>query len=278
MSHAAKELDLSTASISRQIANLEEKIGVQLLDRSSRKIMPTKAGEIFLIKSKSIIESIEDLKIDLSRTNSNPEGLLSVHAHPSVATHMIMPKLEMFLKNYPGLTLDLQVSERHIDLIEDGVDIDVRLGQLKDSSLMVKKIAESERILVASPLYLKSNGMPEKPSDLLKHNCFTYRPNSEKTMWKFFKNGEKCDELKLEGQFHSNNSEIIKFLTVRGLGISLQTNWGTAHQRARGELVQILDDYKVTINSFNNGVFAVFKKTRFMPKKIRLFLDFFAQQ
>ena len=277
MSLAAKELGLSTASISRHVANLEERMGVQLLDRSSRKIMLTEAGEIFLIKSKLIIESIEDLRINLSKTNAKPEGLLRVHSHPSVATHIIMPKLERFLKNYPGLRLDLQVSERSIDLIEDSIDIDVRLGQLKDSSLMVKKLADSERILVASPSYLKANGTPKKPSDLLNHNCFTYRPNAEVTMWKFYKNGVKCEDLKLTGQFHSNNSEIIKFLTVNGLGISLQTNWGAVHQRTRGELVQILDDYEVTINSFNNGVFAVYKKTRFLPKKIRLFLDFFTE-
>lgn len=277
MSMAAKELDLSTASVSRQIASLEEKIGVQLLDRSSRKIMPTKAGEQFLAKSKLILESIEELKNDLTSSNTNPEGLLRVHSHPSVATHMIMPGLEAFQKKYPRLTLDLQVSERPVDLIEESYDIDVRLGELKDSSLIVKKLADSERIIVASPKYLKNNGIPRQPEDLLNHNCFTYKPNSEPTVWKFYKNGLKCNELRLTGSFHSNSSEIIKLLTVKGLGISLQTNWGTAHERERGDLVHILKDYSVTINSFNNGVFAVFKNTRFMPKKIRSFLDFFSK-
>ena len=277
MSTAAKELDLSTASVSRQIASLEEKMGVQLLDRSSRKIMPTQAGEDFLLKSRQIIESVEELKNNLSNSNANPEGLLRVHSHPSVATHMIMPRLEGFQKEYPGLTLDLQVSERPVDLIEESYDIDVRLGELKDSSLIVKKLADSERIIVASPIYLKSHGIPQTPADLLQHNCFTYRPNSESTVWKFYRDGLKCEELKLAGRFHSNNSEMIKYLTVKGLGISLQTNWGTAHERARGDLVHILKGYSVTINSFNNGVFAVFKSTRFMPQKIRSFLDFFSK-
>jgi len=277
MSMAARELDLSTASVSRQIARLEERLGVHLLDRSSRKILPTKAGEHFLAKSKQILEEIEELKNGLSTSNANPEGLLRVHSHPSVATHMIMPELAEFQKSYPRLTLDLQVSERPVDLIEENYDIDVRLGELKDSSLIVKKLADSERIIVASPAYLKKHGTPQQPSDLLRHNCFTYRPNSVSTVWKFYQNDEKCDELRLAGRFHSNNSEIIKFLTVKGLGISLQTNWGTAHERARGELVQILDGYSVTINSFNNGVFAVFKNTKFMPKKIRSFLDFFSK-
>lgn len=277
MSMAAKELDLSTASISRKIASLEEELGVLLLDRSSRKIMPTKAGEAFLLKSKLIIETIDELKNDLSSSNDNPEGLLRVHSHPSVAIHMLMPQLALFHKKYPGLILDLQVSERPVDLIEDGYDIDVRLGELKNSSLIVKKLADSERIIVASPIYLERHGVPQVPRDLLKHNCFTYRPNSESTVWKFYQDGVKYEELKLTGQFHSNNSEIIKFLTVQGLGISLQTNWGTAHERAKGELIQIMSNYSVTINSFNNGVFAVFKSSKFMPKKIRLFLDFFSR-
>jgi len=276
MSLAAKEMGLSTASVSRQVASLEQKVGAQLLDRSSRKLTLTEAGERFLIKSRIIIESMEQLQDELSSLNAAPEGLLRVHAHPSVAARMVMPRLALFFRAYPGLELDLQVSERQIDLIEDGYDIDIRLGELKDSSLKVRKLADSERVIVASPEYLRKHGTPRQPTDLLNHNCFTYRPNSEITIWKFFKNGRKCEELRLTGQFHSNNSEIIKSLTIQGLGISLQTNWGTAHERAVGQLVQLLDNYSVTINSLNNGVFAVFKNTKFMPKKIRLFLDFFA--
>lgn len=276
MSLAAKEMGLSTASVSRQVASLEQKIGAQLLDRSSRKLTLTEAGERFLIKSRLIIESMEQLQDELSNLNAVPEGLLRVHAHPSVAARMIMPRLPLFFRAFPGLKLDLQVSERKVDLIEDGYDIDIRLGELKDSSLKVRKLADSERVIVASPAYLRKYGTPRQPADLLNHNCFTYRPNSEITVWKFFRNGQKCEELRLAGQFHSNNSEIIKSLTMQGLGISLQTNWGTAHERSDGQLVQILSDYSVTINSFNNGVFAVFKNTKFMPKKIRLFLDFFS--
>lgn len=276
MSAAGREANLSPASVSRTIAALEEHLGVQLFNRTSRKIVLTEAGESYHERIKPLLEEMQQIET-LTRVKQDvPEGLLRVHAHSSVGLHLVAPRMEEFGRLYPKITVDLQLSETPVNLLEQNYDIDIRLGELQDSSMLMRRLAPSERILVASPAYLRYHPPIMKPADLLEHNCVTFRPNSEFTSWRFAREGEEMQELKVGGRFHTNNSEVLRRAAVAGIGVVLLTNWISESDRQAGRLVEVLPAWRATINSFNNGIFAVFRQTRYVPRKVRVFVDFMA--
>ena len=278
MSTAGKHVGLSPASISRAIASLESHLGVQLFNRTSRKIVLTDAGEIYYKKLKPLLEDLAQLEAFARNTQDEPEGLLRVHSHTSVGIHLVTPCIKEFCTKYPDITIDLQLSETPVDLLEQDYDVDIRLGQLQDSSMLARRIAPSDRLLVASPQYLASHPPITEPEDLLQHNCVTFRPNSEITTWRFSRNKEPMSEVKVTGNFHTNNSEVLRRAAIDGTGIALVTNWISHEDRKAGLVQQVLPDYRVTINSFNNGIYVVFRQARFIPKKVRVFVDFLAAQ
>lgn len=274
MSAAGKEADLSPASVSRNIVALEEHLGVQLFNRTSRKILLTDAGEAYYQRIKPLLDELKEIEASTRDTQDEPEGALRVHAHSSVGIHLVAPCIEDFCKRFPRITIDLQLSETPVNLLEQNFDVDIRLGELQDSTMLVRRLAPSDRVLVASPAYLDSHPPIHSPSDLLDHNCITFRPNSEITTWRFARDGQDLQELKVSGCFHTNNSEVLRRVTVAGLGVALLTNWISHADRESGRLREVLPEYRVTINSFNNGIFAVFRQTRYVPKKVRVFVDF----
>ncbi len=278
MSAAGREMNLSPASVSRIIVTLEGELGVQLFNRTSRKIVLTDAGERFLERVKPLMEEFQEARSAAKLTQDEPEGNLQVHSHTSVGVQLIGPLIRDFCELYPKISVNLQLSETPVNLMEESYDVDIRLGELQDSSLLVRKLAPSDRLLVATPAYLKYHAPIKEPRDLLSHNCLTYRPNSQTTTWLLAKTGEEAQEFRVTGNFHCNNADVLRNATLNGMGIALLTNWGTYQDRRNGNLVPVLPEYKATINSFNNGIFAVFKHTRYVPKKIRVFVDFLVER
>jgi len=276
MSAAAREANLSPASVSRTIASLEETLGVQLFNRTSRKILLTDAGEEYYQRIKPLLEELREIEATTRERQEEPQGLLRVHAHTSVGIHLVAPRIEEFCRTYPKITIDLQLSEIPVNLLDDNYDVDIRLGELEDSSMIVRRLAPSDRVLVASPAYLARHPPITKPQDLLQHNCVTFRPRSEITTWRFARDGEELQEVKVTGTFHTNNSEVLRRAAVSGVGVVLLTNWISQADRKSGRLVEVLPEYRATINSFSNGIFAVFRQTRYVPKKVRVFVDFLA--
>lgn len=278
MSAAAKHAGLSPASVSRTIASLEENLGVQLFNRTSRKIILTDAGELFYEQVKPLLDAFEQITVAARSAQDEPEGLLRVHAHTSVGLHLITPCMHAFGQAYPNITVDLQLSETPVDLLKNDYDIDIRLGQLQDSSMLARRIAPSDRVLVASPEYLALHSPIETPEDLLQHNCVTFRPNGEPTTWRYSRGNEAMREIKVNGNFHTNNSEVLRQAAIDGIGVVLLTNWISHHDRQAGRLVHLLPEYRFTINSFNNGIYVVFRQARYIPRKVRVFVDFLVAQ
>jgi DNA-binding transcriptional LysR family regulator len=276
MSSAGKESHLSPASVSRTIAALEAHLGVQLFNRTSRKIMLTDAGETYYQRIKPLLDELQDIETSTRLTQDEPDGLLRVHSHTSVGIHIVTPHMLEFSRLYPKITVDLQLSETPVNLLEQNFDIDIRLGELQDSSMLMRRLAPSDRVLVASPAYLAAHPPIQVPADLLHHNCITFRPGAEITTWRLVRDGEEMQEFKVTGTFHTNNSEVLRRAAVSGLGVALLTNWISKKDRDSGRLQVILPEYRATINSFNNGIFAIFRQARFVPKKVRVFVDFLA--
>jgi len=277
MSAAGREANLSPASVSRLIAGLEEHLGAQLFNRTSRKMLLTDAGEAYHRRIKPLLDELGQIEAATRQTQNEAQGSLRVHAHTSVGIHLVVPCLKEFCALYPKIAIDLQLSEVPVNLLDENYDVDIRLGKLQDSSMLVRRLAPSDRLLVASPAYLKAHPPIKKPDDLLQHNCITFRPNSEITTWRFAREGERIRELKVGGCFHTNNSEVLRRAALSGIGVALVTNWISHADRKSGGLLQVLSDYRVTINSFSNGIYAVYRQTRYVPKKVRVFVDYLAR-
>lgn len=276
-SAAGRKIGLSPASVSRYINTLEDKLGIRLLNRTSRKLSLSDTGVIFLQRAESILNDVRDLSVEVSREHFSPQGILRVHARVLIGEEHIAPALPGFMARYPEIKVDLTLSNEVVDLIEQNIDVDIRIGQLADSSLIARKFVESERILCASPDYLLGKPTIKEPEDLLKHNCLAYRVNLGDVAWRFLNSSEELKEVAIAGNMLTNSGPALKIATLAGLGISLMPDWSINREIADGRLVRLLADYKISFTAFDNAVYAVYSPTRHLPVKARVFIDYLAQ-
>jgi len=277
LSAAGRSLGLSPATISRRISALEEELGVQLLDRSSRRLTATESGHIFHQRAEAILEDMAQAEDAARYTRAAPDGRLRVHSRTLVGIQLIAPLLHRFSAQYPDLTIDLHLSEEPVNLIEQNYDVDLRIGKLEDSSYVMRKLGAGERVLVASPAYVASHTPITVPEDLQTgHNCLTYRKAQEPTFWRYLQ-GDRVRELKINGTVHANNGEVLRRAALSGLGLALLADWSVNEDIQAGRLVRLLSGYRLTNSTFDNGVYALFRHTRMLPQKVRVFVDFLAE-
>jgi len=274
LSAAGRRLGLSPASISRHIKHLEDRLGVRLLNRTSRRLSLTEAGRLYFDKVENILTLIDDAEQSVVQLHSVPRGTLRVHSRMVIGQQFVVPSLKKFIGMYPEIAVDLQMSNFPVDIVARGIDVDIRMGKLADSSLVARKLANSERLLCASPEYLDSHPPIETPLDLVNHSCLTYRLNLGMPVWRFRRDGEPDVEIPVKGCFQSDNGEAILTATLDGLGISMMNDWSVREPLADGRLVRIFEDYTVSFSEFENGIYAVFQKSKHLPIKTRLFVDF----
>jgi len=276
LSAAGRQLGLSPASVSRHISGLEDSLGCRLVNRTSRKLTLTEAGELYFAQSEQILHQIAEANDSVSRLQTTPRGTLRVHARMLVGQLYIAPALPDFLVQNPELKIDLLLSNRVVDLVEKNIDIDVRIGKLIDSSLVARQLAVSERILCAAPAYLDSRPAITTPTAITAHNCLTYRINLGRTVWRFIDQQGLLEEIAVAGNLQSDNGQALLTATVAGVGLALMPDWAIRDELAAGRLRRVLPHYRVSHIEFDNGVYAVFQKSRHMSAKVRVFIDFFA--
>jgi DNA-binding transcriptional LysR family regulator len=276
MSSAGRHLGLSPASVSRQITALEDSLRCRLVNRTSRRITLTEAGELYYAKVEQILHEIEEANESVTQMQAVPRGTLRVHSRMLVGHLHIVPILPVFLAQHPEIKVDLLLSNRVVGLVEENIDVDIRIGKLVDSSLAARKLASAERVLCAAPVYLRARPAPERPSDLLRHNCLTYRINLGRAVWRFSDGAGKLEEVQVAGNFQTDNGLALLAATLGGLGIALMPDWSVRNELASGQLRRLLPQYSVSHMEFDNGVYAVFQKDRHMSAKVRAFIDFLA--
>lgn len=276
LSAAGRHLGFSPASVSRHINNLEDLLGVRLLNRTSRKLTLTEAGELYLHRAEQILNDIKETHESISELQQLPRGTLRVHSRLLVGTLHLVPALPQFLAQYPELKVDLTMSNFPVDLVEQNIDVDVRIGALTDSALVVRKLASSERFVVATPEYLASHPRIREPRDLEQHNCLTYRINLGRSVWRFLDAGRVLTEIPVSGSLQSDNGPALLTAALAGLGVAMVPDWAVSEQLAAGGLVRLLPEYQATITEFENGVYAVFQPSRHKSAKVRVFVDFLA--
>lgn len=276
LSAAGRMLGRSPASISRHIASLEDRLGTQLLKRSSRNLALTEAGEIYFSQVEQILQQLGEANRSVTELQAKPQGILRVHSRMLVGQVMILPYLHEFLESYPDISVDLTMSNNIAPVMDQGTDVDIRIGSLEDSSLIARKLASSERIVCATPKYLQRHGPLSSPQELRQHNCLTYRINLGKPVWRFMDQNERIQEVAVKGSVQTDFGYALVELVKADVGVALMPDWSIRKELKSGELIRLFPEYNVSHIEFDNGVYAVFPAARQTSVKLRYFIDFLA--
>jgi DNA-binding transcriptional LysR family regulator len=270
MSAAGRELGISPAVVSKRLRRLEDRLGARLLQRTTRQIALTDAGQGFYERVVAVLAGLEEAEVFVSRRSALARGTLKVSAPTSFGRMHVAPHLGPFMRSNPDLSINLVLSDNFVDIVGDGYDLAIRIAELADSSLVARKLAPVHRFLVAAPRYLAEHGRPATLEDLETHVCIATHNNEP---WRIH-GPEGPVVYRPEGPLHTNSSEVVREAVLAGLGIALRSTWDVGPELAAGELVRVLPDYQA---SDAVGVYAVYPSRRFLPAKVRLFIDYLAE-
>jgi DNA-binding transcriptional LysR family regulator len=270
LSETARRLGMAKSSVSKQVAALERRFGARLFNRTTRRLSLTEAGALLEARARLIVGEFGELEQTLSSTQLKPTGTLRVNAPVSFGILHIAPAIAPFLREYPGIEIDLSLNDRFVDLVNEGYDLAVRVGQLKDSSLMARSIASVQLIPCASPAYLARHGAPAVPEDLARHNCLCYSYQPYQQEWRFTDRAGQLHRVHVQGNLRVNNGEALLTAARQGLGIVLSPDFIAAPALAAGALVSLLPDY----DAQQLTVHAAYPFTRHVPAKVRCFIDY----
>ncbi len=268
-SAAARDLGLSKAAVSKHVRSLEDRLGVRLLNRTTRRLSLTEEGRTYHDWCNRIGSDVEEAELSVRRLQSEPRGTLRLNAPMSFGILHLGAVLPDFLDRYPDLTVDLSLNDRYVDLVDEGYDVAVRIGELTDSSLIARKFATTRRVLCAAPAYLARRGTPKSPRDLAGHNCLSYsymrlRPGE----WQLA-GPDGSAPVRVAGNLSANNGDVIRAALVAGTGIAWQPSFIVGDDIRAGRLRPVMPDYWDEI-----GIYAVYPQTRHLSAKVRAFVDF----
>lgn len=266
---AADSLAMSKAAVSRYVADLEQRLGVRLLHRTTRRLSLTQEGELFLARSREILASIEASEAEVTSRSQTASGLLKLSVPVSFGMQRLAPLWSEFLEAHPRLTLDVQLADRVIDLVEEGFDLAVRIARLPDSSLVSRKLASTRLVLCASPAYLERRGTPRHPSELATHDVLAYSLLSLGTLWQFT-GPEGPVSVRVQPRLWTNNGDTCVASCLRGAGIQLQPTFLVARELAAGHLVELMPAYR----SITLDLYAIYPTRRLVPAKVRAAVEF----
>jgi len=270
---AAEKLEASTAAVSRRISGLENALGVKLLNRTTRQIDLTDAGKQFYDDLQDIFCSLDEAEERLQQGRETIKGNLRIAAPLIFGTMCFAPVLPGFMKRYPGLRIQLQLDDRLTDIVSEGIDIAIRIGAPKDSSLVAVCIASIPRVFCASPDYLEQYGEPAKPADLAAHNCLHYNHISMKEEWSYLKAG-KMRKFDVTGSLSTNNGEVLRDAAIEGIGLTLLPTFIVADALRAGSLKTILTAYCPKPFS----LYAVRPSRQFTPARMKLFIAYLKEE
>ena len=266
MSAAGRELNLSPAVISKRIRRLEERLGIRLLQRTTRQIALTEAGQGFYERVVSILSSVEEAEAWISRRSETARGVLRISAPTSFARMHVAPYLNRFLDQYPAVTVDLVLSDAFVDIVGEGFDLAVRIADLSDSSLVARRLAANHRVLCAAPDYLARRGPPERIDDLDRHQLLSHAGSE----WRL-DGPEGIAQVRVHGPLRTNSSEVVREAVLSGIGIALRSTWDVGPDLKSGRLVHVLPNYS---GSRRVAIHAVYPSRRHLEQKVRAFVDF----
>lgn len=271
---AAERLGMSQSAVSKCVSRLEERLKTRLLQRTTRKLNLTESGELLYRRVNGALEEIAQGEAEVSHMQGEPAGRLRVTCPLAYGMLHVVPAVAEFLARWPKLTVELDMSDRRVDLLEEGVDLAIRVGALAPSSLVARKLAEYPLVLCASPAYLARHGRPQAPHDLAAHNCILYTLRDTPREWHFIAPGGSPLKVEVRGNLDVNHGEAQVAAALAGLGVIHIPGFYVAEHIESGRLEHLLPEYDtVTVPAH-----ALYPARRFLPLKVRAFVDFLAQR
>ncbi|HET7594883.1 MAG TPA: LysR family transcriptional regulator [Stellaceae bacterium] len=271
-SAAAKRLELSPAMVTSHVQALEKRLGIQLLNRTTRTVSVTEAGRAFSERCIQILAEVEEAETAASDLHSTPRGTVRLNSSVALA-RLVTPLIADYVAIYPDVSFELIMTDRMVDLVEEGFDLALRSGPLPDSTLIARRLGLGRKILCASPTYLAHHGTPQHPSDLAEHNCLTYVNSFLDHHWRFTgPDGEH--EVDVSGNLRTNSIEGMRAAALAGLGICLMPAMSIGPDVTAGRLVRLLPEFRTT----EAIIQAVYPASRHLSLKVRTFLDFLVER
>lgn len=269
-SAAARELGVAQPTISKQVAALEAHLGAQLLNRTSRQLNPTEAGQDYYEAVCRLLDDLDAAEQRIGRRHAAPAGLLRTTLPAAFGRMHVIPMLPAFLARYPDISVEVVIADRYLDLVEDGIDLAVRIGHLGDSSLIAKPIGMSARRTFASMAYLSRRQPPQTPADLIAHDRIVFAFQGAPQPWRFRRPGGESFEVTTPARIRANDAEAVRAAVMQGLGVAQAPIWLFQSEIATGEVALVLDAWRPDAEP----VQAVYPQARQAPSKVRVFIDF----
>jgi DNA-binding transcriptional LysR family regulator len=262
---AGRQLNVSTSFVSRQVMRLEDRLHVRLLQRTTRKVHLTEMGQVYYERSREILDQLESLESEMADLQEKPKGLVRITAAGEYAERFVAPAVAKFVAKYPEVSVDLDVTMRVIDIIDEGFDIAIRMSALTDSSLIARKVEQRRVMVCASPGYLKEHGRPKTPEDLRTHNCLVF----PEMHWRF-KYPDRIQEVKVRGSWTSSNGRVLVAAAKQGIGLVRFSEYYLEEYLKKGELEVVLQDYEVT----DAATWIIYPNRRHLPTRVRYLVEF----
>jgi len=272
-SGAADVLGLTPSAVSKLVSRLEDRLGVRLLHRTTRRLALTSEGDVYFARARQILADIDEAETEVAKSRSSPRGHLHVNTSNAFGTHQLAPALPDFLKRYPDIEVELSITDRIVDLVEEPADVTIRAGRIGDMSLSARKIAEVERVICAAPSYLKRHGIPRMPADLAKHVCIVLAV-AESSRWPFCTR-DGIEHIEVAPRVVTDNGEVALRLALDGAGILRIGDLLVGEPIRRGLLVPLLSDVH---HAETLSLSALYLAGRHRLPKVRVFLDFLMER
>jgi DNA-binding transcriptional LysR family regulator len=266
---AADSLQVDPSALSRRVQRLEKRLGVRLFNRNTRRVGLTEAGILYLSHCQEVLAKLDRADAIVSHLSVEPRGLLRVTLPVSFGQRQIAPALPEFLDLYPQIDLDLSFTNQYVDILKESIDVAIRIGQMQDSQLVVRRLVTSRRVLCASPFYLQKHGSPQTPNELAQHNCLNFSQLATGDIWHF-----SCQDrqvaVPVTGKLRANSGEALYQAVLGGCGIALLETFMAGDALRTGRLETLLDDWQVP----STEICAVSSVGQYAPSKTQVFIDF----
>ncbi len=269
-SAVARELDLTTSAVSKRLSQMEERLGVQLLTRTTRRMGLTAEGELYLAHARRILADIDDVERALSQSIAAPKGLLRVNATLGFGRMHIAPLVDRFVRRYPEVQVQLQLTVNPPPLTDDAFDVCIRFGEPPDARVIARRIAKNRRLICAAPAYLAKHGTPRTPAELARHNCIGIRQGDEAYGIWHFTSGQRKESVKVRGSLSTNDGEIAVQWALAGHGLLMRAEWDIAKYLASGRLRHVLDNWRTP----PADIYAVYPQRLQTAARVKAFVEF----
>lgn len=273
----ARRRNVDPSAVSRAIAKLEKDLNICLFQRSTRKLQPTEAGQLYFDQVFPAVAELAAAQQQAMEVSQTPRGTLRITAPSVFAEKQLIPLLPEFAKRYPALRVELLLVDAYLDLIAERIDVAIRVGALQDSTYRLRKLHSMDFLVCAGPGYLQQKGMPESPKEIVNHSCLLFPRRNHNLSWLFKDKADQVTEIPIQGQYLITNSAAIRECAIANMGLTLLPDWLIEKDIAKGNLVRLFSNYTVTATDFNSAVWLLYPSQAFVPRKTQVWIDYLTE-